>query len=517
MPKSWTKYVGTESARRVIYLSWLLFLKLVFQISLIAQGFTSVSADEFARGIRAAKWAAQPQFNVLTDVSATWLPFEKYLNGLFLLLWPDVFWAPRVTVFIASFFVLVALFALVQYLFDSFVVAVLATTFVLFQPWYNWLSATPMLEMYYLACFLGGLFFLARWLKENRSGDWFWAGGCFLLASGFHVQSWTFINVVNLTTTPFLYQYLRRRQWGLILRSIGFYFLGNALILSFALIEFFNTGKVFAFLAKHTSYSKWYYGGYDISVLEKLSYYPNLVITHSSRVVWAFLIIALVFLLRDKAYKWKLFPLVLAIMTLVLNSVLNVLSGPPSAAPGRYSLWYVMMLSPYVAYGVCHAAAMGRQQWRSSLRYAPTVLVAGLFIYIVGWGLVRIPQFPRGLSKDAISTGYHLNQLLDQHEPDQVNRYMVELQYWDFIAVELTAGYYEAIVFDREADVLNRNTPSIFSGDTEAVCSNLATQHVRYVALRDPNLKANALLTGCLVAGQKIGQWTVYTFDSTSE
>lgn len=513
MLKPWIKYLGTEPIRTVTYLSSFILLKLVFQIVLFKRGFISVSADEFARGIRAARWASQPQLNILTDVKGTWLPFEKYLNGLLLLVWPDVILAPRVTVFIASCFVLIALFVLVYYLFDNFIIAALATTFVLFQPWYIWLSGTPMLEMYYLACFLGGLVFLVIWLREERRGYWFWAGFCFMSASGFHVQSWTFLNLVNLMTVPYLYGYARHKQWGRFWKLVGFYVLGNSLILVFALIEFFDTGELFAFLAKHTTYSRWYYGGYNVSVVEKLAYYPRLIAENSNDVVWLLLIVALVFLIWDKTNQWKLFPLVLAAAALVMNSVLNVFSGPPSAAPGRYSLWYGMMIAPYLGYGAYHLAIMGKKWGSGMVVYVPTVLAAGLFLTTVWWGAVRIPNFPRGMSQDAVETGYYLDERLNENAPDEAASFMVELQYWDYLAVQLTAGHYDAIVYDRESDLFNRNTPSIFSGNIENVCSSLMAQSIQYVALRDPNLKANAQLTGCLFPGQEIGAWTIYTFD----
>lgn len=513
MQKPVMKCLSAEPMRSIVYLGLSIFLKLVIQKFLFLRGFISVSADEFARGIRAATWALQPRFNLVADVKDTWLPFEKYLNGLLLLLWPDVIWAPRVTVFIASCLVFIAFFLLVYYLFDNFWVSALAGTFVVFQPWYTWLSGTPMLEMYYLACFLGGLVFLVKWFRKGCRGCWFWAGCCFMLASGFHIQSWTFINLVNLITVNYLYQYIRQKQFGHLWRLIGFYALGNLFIITSAIAEFLDTGHVFASLTSHTVYSKWFYDGYNVSVVEKLLYYPRLIVQNSSGAIWILLMIALVFLLRDKAYKWKLFPFVVAMAALVLNSFLNVASGPPSAAPARYSLFYVMMISPYLAYGAYNLSMLGKRWLPRIMAYTPAMLSAGLFVYSVWWGIVRIPDFPHGMSTDAIETGYYINQVLSQNESCDMPSYMVELKYWDFLAVQLTAGHYEAIVYDREYDLFNRNTPSIFSESAEGVCASLISRDVRYVALQDSNLKVGAQLIGCLHANKEIGHWTIYELD----
>ena len=113
------KILSEEPQRSIIYLVSLTFVRAGIQIALYRQGFISVAADEFARGIRAAKWAENPHINILTDVQGIWLPLEKYLNGLLLLVWPDVILAPRVTVFAASCLLLVTMYLLTYYLFNS--------------------------------------------------------------------------------------------------------------------------------------------------------------------------------------------------------------------------------------------------------------------------------------------------------------------------------------------------------------------------------------------------------------
>ena len=142
------------------------------------------------------------------------------------------------------------------------------------------------------------------------------------------------------------------------------------------------------------------------------------------------------------------------------------------------------------------------------------MLSIGLFLYSILWGIVRIPNFPHGMSTDAIKTGYRINQMLTQNESDNVASYMVELKYWDFLAVQLTAGHYAAVVYDREYNDTNRNKPSIFLKKMETVCASLISHNVRYVALRDPNLKANARLINCLHPIKEIGHWTIYEFYS---
>jgi len=484
------------------------------QIALYRQGFISVSADEFARGIRAALWANNPSINIVADIQGTWLPLEKYLNGISLLVFPDVILAPRLTVFAASCLVLVMVYLLAYHLFGRFAIAVLSTVFITFQPWYAWLSGTPMLEMYYFACFFTGLFFIIMWLKETRKGYWLGAGICFLLASGIHVQSWTFINLVNLLTLPSLYKFIRQKEYANLSKLVAYYVLSNGLIIGFVVLEYIYTGNVFAFLEHHTTYSKWFYQGYDVSVTKKSLYYPRLVVEYSSTAIWLCLFAALAFLRRDQGRRWKLFPLLLAIVALLLNSVMNTLSGPPSAAPARYSLFYTLILSLYVAYGTYQLFMFGKQHTRLLVRTASLVIAVTLFLYGVWWGANRIPDYPHGMSVDAVEVGRHLDKLLAETS----GTYMVELRYWEYLGVNLAARHYDAITFDREKIFLDRNTPSIFLQEPVHVCRELlALPELRYVALQDEALKLQVQQINLLRLYENVGTWAIYEVIPESE
>ena len=221
-----------RTKRIIVFLCVLIVAKVFIQLALYENGFLSVSADEFARGIRAAEWAQNPSIDILSDIKATWLPFEKYLNGSVLLIWPDVIWAPRLTAFLASCFVVIILFLLIDLLFKNSLVAALSVSFVIFQPWFAWLSGTPMLEMYYLLFFFLGVYFFVYGIKNEKMVYWVLAGSSFLVATGFHVQSWVYINLFNLLTIGYFFKNLKQKKFTKVLTLIGFYVLGNALIMS---------------------------------------------------------------------------------------------------------------------------------------------------------------------------------------------------------------------------------------------------------------------------------------------
>ncbi len=513
MKKDLSSYVCKEPHRSIIFLSCLITSRALLQISLNKQGFISVAADEFARGILAARWAKNPQINILEDIQGVWLPLEKYLNGIFLILWPDEIITPRVAVFIFSCLLLIAIYLLVYNLYRSFFSAILSVLLISFLPWYVWLSGTPMLEIYYLFGFFSGLYFLLNWLQEDRYNGWLWSGVCFLFASGFHVQSWIIINLVNLFLLPWLIRFIKQKNNKNFVKLISYFLISNGLIICFILIEFILTGKAFAIFLKHTSYSKWVYEGYNISILDKFLYYPKLIINNSSEVVWLSLLIALIFIRYRQKSRWELYILFLSLITLLINSLFNIISVPATAAPGRYSLFYSLIFMIYVAYGIDNLFTWGWKQPNEMIKIPAVILSIILLLYSLWWGIEGIPEYPRGMPSGPIEAGRRLNQLLNKNP----GTYMVQLHYWEYLAINLTSGNYDTIMFDREQDIYNKNTPSLFREDPITACNILLEiKNLRYVLLKDEALKSQAQQIYILNKYQDIGSWTIYEVLSDS-
>lgn len=509
--------------QRVALVAVLFFLALtavraLFQLHLYRLGFVSLSADEFARGLRALAWSQHLHVNLVKDLASPWPPFEMYLNGLAIRLYHDPYLAPRLTVFIASCLLLLALFFLVHQLVDSWLVAALAVLFSAAQPWFIWLSATPMLEIYFLACFLGGLACLLHWLRRERGWGWLAAGLLFLLASGFHIQSWAQINLVNLFTLYFLARWLRRCQFALAGRLVLFWLLGNSFILFWGAAEYLTTGRLFAILASHADYSRWFYGGYDVAMSEKLLYYPRLVWRVVPLWAWLTAVAGVGFLIGRRQLR-PFLPLGLGIPTLAIASFFNLTSGPPSAAPDRYALFYLLLLAPYVAAGFYQPAQLG---WRwatargkNRLAFAWATFLGGLFIAALGYAIVVAQNFPIGMPADTVETGRYLRRMLAEpilSSPPLLpqEKIMIEARYWDFLALELMIEETGLLLYDREHDYLHRDNPSRLWKADEAVRAWLLAEQVGLIALRDPQLKERAALLPFLAPQTEVGNWSIY-------
>jgi hypothetical protein len=84
-----------------------------------------------------------------------------------------------------------------------------------------------MLEMYYLVFFFTGVYLFIFWVNRDSKGFWFLAGLCFMVSTGFHVQSWVYVNLFNLITVLHLIKCIKQKDTRKIIQLFGFYFFGK--------------------------------------------------------------------------------------------------------------------------------------------------------------------------------------------------------------------------------------------------------------------------------------------------
>lgn len=501
-----------DRRRTLAWLALLVLAKLASVATLRRWGFVSVSADEFSRGLRAVRWARAPQLDSLAElVSGVWLPLEKYLNGSVLLVWRDPLRAPRATAFGFSCVLLVAVFAVALRLSKERRVATLASLLVAAQPWYAWLSATPALDTYWLACYFAGLACWLAWLDERRPRAWLWAGVWFALASAFHYPSWIPIALTYGLSSWEMWRGWRRRETGALVRSFTSLAIASSFVTFFVAAGWLAAGKPLGFLESHTAYSKWFYDGYRVSVLEKLAYYPRLVATHLQPGVWLLLPFAALAARGDGRRSVVALPLGVATLSLAAVSVMNVGSVPATAAPGRYALFYTIVLAIYAAWGGCawlECARARRDPWQRRVGAAGAL---ALLVWIVAADIARWRAFPPAMPPGAITAGERLGELVasdDSAAPGAT--ILLETRYWDFLAVQLASGLDDRVVFDRERDKLRRDLPSRLLGSADEVRELLARDRVGLVAVLDPRLKQRLGELPFLSRLEEAGGWTIF-------
>lgn len=496
--------------RELLFLFLLILIKSAYQYSIYSDGFISVSADEYTRGIRAfdlsRDWAGELKF-----YTKAWLPFELYLNAAAYTLWPDPLLAPRSTVFICSLLLLIFFYKLIRGVFGNPQVAAIASALVVTHPWYIWLSGTPMLDMYYISFFIIGLYFVFEW-RRGGSDRKLWIGLLFfIISSGFHTQSWIIINLTNvmLVAEAFVFGKSSKGHQRIV-RVMIFGALSNAFAIIYLINEYRLTGTPLSFFAMHTDYSKWFYDGYRIALSKKVLYYPVLT---ARWLHFTGLLVAISFLPLTKLEAWvsKSFLLFLGILSLAAFSFFNILSVPATAAPARYMFPFLIFFSPYAALTIwSFSKYIGARLSKTAEIFA----LIGLILPICLLNL-SISQKPTGgLDPDAIKAGLRVSELYDEGEVSSAEKkLLIELSYWDYLAVQLMSEQGKLVVFDRPKDSRRRNLPSDIENLSDGqIRDYLVEKNIALIVLRSDALKKRLSPLGFVMLLDEVGGWQIFKF-----
>jgi hypothetical protein len=486
-------------------------LRAVHQMALSSAGFFSVSADEVARGIRAAQWAQAPSFS-LVQYDNAWLPFELFLSGTALRVIGDVVVVPRVVVFVASCSLLAGLFALARRLFDSTLTSLLTVVIAAALPWFAWLSGTPMPDIYFLAAFVWGLVLFVD--APARPRRWIGAGVCFSIATGFHVQAWIFVaSACALALARFAAQTERSDRRQLAPWLAGLCVLSGVFVITYLALVWNAEGDPLAYFGKHHEHARALRPGLDRSVGARLWHYPALVLREG----WPVLLAAtpaVFYALRgrsadaaDLSNGARRVVLVITALSLAGFCAHNLVSELSTAAPDRYALSFLVLLAPFAADGV-------RWTFFGSFKRPIAVwlplAVAGVWLLVgfTAFGVWRSFDHPQEIDPDALRAGRFVAEQLERADIDVEETFVVEKIEWDYLGVRLTAGQHARWRADRDSDRGER-VPSIFTSlPSEALAGRLCKDNARLLALRDGRAKQNAARLGARRLAD-FGRWSV--------
>lgn len=498
---------NTKPINVSLIIALLLFLKLIIILYLYNRGFIVVSEDESLRGIIAAQWV---DGNLPTSIHMSdWLPGETYLNGLSLMIWDNYIWTPRITAFLFSCILLIFFIKLIQNLFNLVPVTLLAGLILVFNPWYTWLSGTPMLDIYYLALFIAGLYYFLNWVDNRRDLYLVISGIFFALSTTIHFQSWILVNTVNLCACYYGLEMLRKRDYMNLMKLFVFFAGDNLLIAIYLISDYFSTGEWFFLVHGHTNFSKQVFNSYNVGFYKKLIYYPSLVGMIANLII-LFFPIGFYWLGSKPRKFFKLFPFFVGLVSLFFYSVFNLLSVPATAAPGRYSLPFFIMLLPYSALGI-HTLFMNSGYF-TNIRFRRVFLVI-LITFILGLNFIQARRYLRTSTRSAVNVGLYLKKLMESKTSEKTDTVMIEStpEDGDFVSVKLAARYFDRVLLDREND--NPETSDfLVMGDYE-ILQNLRKEKTRFVAVRDISIKSKLNKLHFMHKMNQFGEWEIYSVD----
>lgn len=313
------------------------------------------------------------------------------------------------------------------------------------------------------------------------------------------------IDVASLWVVSSLF---RAKDWMRVRHLCLAYLLAHSYIVFTLITTYLSSGHPLAFLSAHSEYSKWVYGGYNEPWVSKILYYPKLMIKQANP-VFGFLALygAGRAIARAGANVRICAPLVLGALVLLGYSLFNIWSVPPTAAPERFSMAFYIFFLPYAGYALARLTYTPQTAERvSGLRSVQWLALAALLLSGL-WGLNQTRHFL--MSKEwngAVEAGYAIRDRMQQSNGEA--GYLVELDFWQFLGVKLTAGHYDHQYFDRPFDVYQQHRPSLLQTDPEAFAEQLRAQRIETMAFRSPELVSLATRFGTIESRHR--DWVVF-------
>jgi hypothetical protein len=118
--------------------------------------------------------------------------------------------------------------------------------------------------------------------------------------------------------------------------------------------------------------------------------------------------------------------------------------------------------------------------------------------------------FTNDPSAEGLAVGQQIRALWSEEPKGDRRPVIVELSYWQYLAVHVGANDLSAILYDRELDFARRQSPSLLTADVEAFRDCLSQYHVGYVVVKSPELRQVLEQDVGIPAGDEINGYAFY-------
>ena len=382
--------------RDIVLLLILLAAQSALQTLVYQSGFPGLSGDDFFRALMAYEWSESP-FLVSQSFqycSIHWFPTHFWITGMIAQVTKDLVFSLKIVSIFFHFIELLVLFQLAKHLFNRST-AYISVLFVGFLPWQIWVSVSMTEMTMYFTCLLGAFFFFVKWQKERRTSNLLGAALLFLSTTMFRPEGWMFAVLFSAYLLIFLIQY-RQTSLGKVSVIISM-ILPSLFILLWLAYNYKEYGSPFYFLTTLHSVVQNHLDLRSVPFWTKGLQFPFLMFIVSP-LLFICLLAGLAAHYRSlikiqRNYLW----FILAQLALLMSAALFGLGT--TAAPQRYVLIDVILLTPFAAYGLSHL-------WQK--KYGNLFVILILFLY-VGVSLVKSLSFSTQY-KDIAKVGQYLKE-----------------------------------------------------------------------------------------------------------
>ena len=197
--KEWRmKNIVQMNLRSFIFLLSLAFiLSVVIDIVVYKNGLYAVSADESGRTLDAYEWVFHHQ-----QFSDVWLPFYRVVVGTGLLIYPDLFFTPRIINFLFSIAAFLSLIWFSHEVFRNKEITVLSGFLWAVFPQAVVLRVVPLSDIMFIAVVIAACASFTRWIFKQHLLFLILASMLFAVSSTIRYEGWIF-SAVFVCCVPF--------------------------------------------------------------------------------------------------------------------------------------------------------------------------------------------------------------------------------------------------------------------------------------------------------------------------
>lgn len=464
--------------RRFPYLALLILIRLILHALLYLQGFESLTADEFGRTVLAARWAQHP-YNLL---SGPWLPFPIYIHGLALMFVWELLWVPRVLTIITGILLIVVLYYLNIALFEDPKIGWIGAFLLTFNPVHIWLSSTPLTEGSYTLLVFCFLYSSILYLKTENKKYLYLSVLWLTIANGFRLEAWIMSTIFTLLMGIRITKNFRGKKPFDIFKDFSVISIPWIFPLIWIAANYINTHDPLATFNLIRSYKRaWYFGEGG------LKQYLNAFLTNDPFITILFPIGAILgfnWCKNRKVFSWYL---IFAFFPLITFMLMHGGQVEPWGNIIRYLAPFAFILYPLLSILLYKVAVIiSNRLTRHFLSPITTAIVLLALIAIVQ--LNTTFHFVKDPVSDGLKVGLKIRHLRKQSGELDNRPVMIELSYWQYLAVQIGANDINGILYDRVLDYEHRQTQSLISSDPEAFWGCIAQYQIGYLVIKSPEL-----------------------------
>ena len=408
------------------------------------------------------------------------MPFHTYINGLLLKVNWDLYVTPRILSVILGCFSIPLIYYLSLAVFRDRQIGLISALLLTVNPVHTWLSAVPLTEIYHFSLILGALISTTYYISNSKTQYFLIAGVLLALATGFRFESWIYVILFNLFGI-FMYIFRTRTQLNTLSQKLIFasgFFIPWIFPLIWTINNYLFTGNPFYSTFFTLSYNNLFY---DSTV--DLSRYLNYTYKTDPILILLGPLATIILLFKgnqEKTIQWYLGSILIPYLIFIF---IQGGRSNPDANYIRYLATYNFLLYPLVAWFVY--ISFRQLTINTKLK---KLLSMGFLLTLSLTQIFANYQYDNDPSSVGIEVGRKIEELYAKDATYVQGKTMVELGYWDHLAVSTGSNSPDLIIFDREYDPINRSTSSIFFDSPDTIHSCLKSYQVNYIAVRDPEL-----------------------------